>query len=284
MAATTDWVFVRAFNSSRQKFALPHSLPSTEHSIGSMQTVGSNARVTAVQFPVSSDWFVNEKAWVDFEYFNKSIVRDARIAGLDPFDYNGFWFPKLDLQFDRNTGTIVQSPTRWVAESVNETRFRIVGPAKFNNSNVELIDAGEHWQLEWLSSGLYDDGWTRPGIPARIRLYPTPGQQTARIRTVTFTLRAPADVAQRSATLTARGKTTRIVLTPSSTNGVVQACVPAHGYAEILLNVTGSSTIPGDLATLAQSLQPRRGGGFIASIAEADEIGPTCSAIPTPQD
>jgi hypothetical protein len=35
--------------------------------------------------------------------------------------------------------------------------------------------------------------------------------------------------------------------------------------------------IPGDLATLSSSLASRRGGVYVASIGEADEIGPTCS-------
>ena len=37
--------------------------------------------------------------------------------------------------------------------------------------------------------------------------------------------------------------------------------------------VDASSTIPGDQATLADSLTPRSGGVYLASIGEADEIG-----------
>ena len=66
-------------------------------------------------------------------------------------------------------------------------------------------------------------------------------------------------------------------MTPSSTNASMNVCVPAHGYAEIRLVFDGDSSIPGDQATLADSEAPRRGGVYVASIGEADEIGPACA-------
>jgi hypothetical protein len=77
--------------------------------------------------------------------------------------------------------------------------------------------------------------------------------------------------------LSSQGKTSRVVVTPSATDASAQACVPTHGYAEIQLKINGSSSIPGDLATLEASRTPRRGGIVFASIGEADEIGQTCS-------
>jgi hypothetical protein len=57
----------------------------------------------------------------------------------------------------------------------------------------------------------------------------------------------------------------------------VSACVPAHGYTEIRLATPVSSTIPGDLATVAQSLLTRRGGVFFGETALASEIGGVCA-------
>jgi hypothetical protein len=276
MFATTAWTFQRAFNSPDRN---SRPLTATQH--GTLDWIdgdlGPNARVTAIQAPISSDWFVNEGTWVDYEYFNKSVVRDARIAGSNPFDYTGFWFPKLDLRFNPDTGGVAESPTRWIAASIKETRFRIAGPAKFYNSNLMLIDAGPRWRLAWLTSGIYDDGWTKPGATVRIRLYPTPSQRTARIRSVGFVLRAPQDIPRRVVTVTAQGQRTRVIVTPSATNAYARVCVPTRGNAEIQMKVNGSSGIPGDLATLATSRMPRRGGMFIASIGEADELGSACS-------
>jgi len=275
MVFSTEWTFVRAFDAGdRNSRTLTAPLHGTLDWIDA--AVGSDAGVTAVQYPVSSDWFVNEKAWVDYEYFNKSLVRDARIVGTDPFDYTGFWFPKLDLHFDPATGSVAESPTRWVASSVGETRFRLVGVTRFNEQNVELIDVGTPWRLEWLTSGLYDDGWTKPGVPVTVRLYPAPGQQTPRIRTVTFIMRAPTS-SQRPVEISAQGHSVQATVTVSSTSASTSVCVPTHGYAAIRLRVSGASSIPGDQATLADSETPRRGGVYLASIGEADEIGPACA-------
>ncbi len=275
MPLVTAAVFVRTFASADR-----NARPVTQSQHGLLDwvddAVGPNARVTAIPYPISSDWFVNRQRWVDFEYFNKSIVRDARIVNQDPFDYLGLWFPKLDLHFDPVTGAVAESPTPWIVESTKETRFRIAGPAKAYAEDGALIDAGTHWRLAWLTSGLYDDGWTKPSVPMRMRLYPRPGQTRPELRGVAIILRAATG--SHAFTLRTDGRSVSGVATPDSdTFKVIQACVPAHGYGELRLDVRGSSEIPGDLATYNQSVLPRRGGVFIASLSEADEIGGPCT-------
>ncbi len=276
MSVVTSWVFVRAFTSPDQ-----NSRPLTLSWHGTLdwidEQVGPNASVTAIQYPVSSDWFVNQESWRDYEYFNKSIVRDARIAGSDAFDYTGLWFPKLDLHFNPASGAVAESPTPWIVESVKETRFRVAGPASFSSGTIELIDAGRHWHLSWLTSGLYDDGWTKPGVPMQMRIYPDRGQESPTLRTVALVLRPPIGVARRSITLSTPAKTIHVLMHEADVTEFVHICVPARGYTQLRLTVNGSSSIPGDGATLSESSLPRRGGVFIASLAEANEIGPPCS-------
>ena len=236
--------------------------------------VGPNSSVTAIPYPISSDWFVSQQRWVDFEFFNKSIQRIARVAGSDPFDYVGFWFPKLDLHFDDRTGVVAEHPTRWVVGSEKETRFRIAGPARSDQRGALLIDGGKRWRLVWRTSGLYDDGWTQPGVPVRMRLYASKGQRRPELRTVAFLLRAPETGGSRRIALTVGGKTTRAVVGhDSSVTEFARVCVPTRGYADVRLAVDGASEIPGDLSTQSASLVPRRGGLFIASLSQADEIG-----------
>jgi hypothetical protein len=242
------------------------------------EVVGPNGNVTAISYPVSSDWFVNQQRWFDFEFFNKSIQRVGRVAGSDPFDYVGIWFPKLDLHFDDSTGAVLESPTRWVVGSEKETRFRVAGTAKLAQQGAVLIDAGREWRLAWRTFGLYDDGWTVPGAQARMRVYPARGQRTAELRTVAFVLRGSPKGRPRHVSLITPGHVTRAVVGQEDVTEFVPICVPARGYAEIRLGVDGSSAIPGDLATLQDSLRPRRGGVFIASLSEADEVGGPCSA------
>ena len=160
--------------------------------------------------------------------------------------------------------------------SDKETRFWIAGPEIGASQDGVLVDAGPQWRLAWRTFGAYDDGWTRPGEPVRVRVYSRAGQRKPEIRGLSFVLRAPDGVARRPAAVTVDGKTTPLVVTPDELTQTVNVCVPAHGYADVRLDVTGASPIPGDLATLDEFNSPRRGGIFIASLGEADEIGPSC--------
>ena len=276
MVAATTRVFYQTFKAPDRN---ARSITTSQHGVLDWidEAAGSGARVTVVQYPISSDWFVNQERWVDFEYFNKSISHDARIDGNDAFDYLGLWFPKLDLHFNAATGAVAESPTRWVVHSLKETRFQIAGTARAYEQGGALFEVGMPWRLAWLTSGLYDDGWTRPGVPMLLRVYPAAGQQTARKRTVTLVLRTNPEVAQRSATLSAQGQVVKATVTPTGISQPVDVCVPARGYAEVRLAVAGSSAIPGDLASHGESLLPRTGGLFVAALNEADEIGAACS-------
>ncbi len=162
------------------------------------QRLGTQASVTVVPYLVSSNWFASQKDWEDVEFWNKSVVRDALEAsddGGNAFAYTGIWFPKTQLRFDPATGLANVSPTRWVAASDKDTRFAIAGIEQADVGDVELVEADEPWRAAWISFGLYDDGWTKPGVTARIRVFPYPGQRRARIRVFAFAVHSPADVA-----------------------------------------------------------------------------------------
>ncbi len=242
------------------------------------ESVGAGGSVTAIPYPVSSDWFVNKQRWVDFEFFNKSIQRVVRVdygGQDDPFDYIGIWFPKLTLHPNPRTGEIASSPTRWVVQSVKETRLRIAGPTKLYAEDSMLIDAGAHWRLAWQTSGLYDDGWTRPSVPMSMRVYASATQRTPVLRIVSLILRAPVGE-RRAVTLSSGGKSIHLVATESDTTQNVGVCVPPNGYGELRMGVAGASGAPGDLASLETTEIPRRAGIFIASLS-ADDVGGACN-------
>ena len=62
----------------------------------------------------------------------------------------------------------------------------------------------------------------------------------------------------------------------STTWGSVSVCVPAHGYADVILRTPAREVIPGDLRTWADSSGSRIGGLFLSQISLADEIGGSC--------
>jgi hypothetical protein len=54
-------------------------------------------------------------------------------------------------------------------------------------------------------------------------------------------------------------------------------CVPAHGFAEVTIDVRGSSAIPGDLSSLAATEAPRQGGVFFGELALTSDVGKPCA-------
>jgi hypothetical protein len=195
----------------------------------------------------------------------------------DGYLYTGTTFPKLGLGFDPASGAVSISPTRYVAESDKETRFRISGTAVGVWQDVLLIDAGAHWRLDWTTSGLYDDGWTKPGIVARVRIFPAPGQREPRLRTLTIAARAPDNIPDRDLTITSNAGSWRTQTTNTDTSaGSVPVCVPARGWTEVKIETPDSSYALGSIDSLADSFTSRRVGVGLGEIALADEVGGPC--------
>jgi hypothetical protein len=272
--AETAYAFTRLFDTNGWSLR-PVTLSENDFSWID-RTIGAAPRVTMVPYPISTNYFSSQQRWRDMEFWNKSIARDAQLPG-GAFTYTGNTFPKLMLQFDPANGASATSPTRYGAESDKETRFRLSGRAIGLNQDVLLIDAGKKWHLDWLSFGLYDDGWTRPGVTARVRIYPTPGQQRPLVRTLTIATRAPDNVAQRPVSVTSNIASWQAVATDTDTViKAVNVCVPAHGWTEVRISTPDASWSTGSIDTLASSFTSRRVGVFLGEIALADEIGGPC--------
>ena len=241
--------------------------------------VGTHAEVTAIPYVVSSDYFVTLRYWRDFEFWNKSVAHDAYEPTGDLYSFLGMWPPKTILAFDPATGAVNVSPSGLVIQSVTESRFRISGVSRFQTPEVMLIKAVEPWRLDWLSFGLYDDGWTRPGVTARIRIFPAPGQHESVLRTLTLQIRGPYGAGAQNRpyqVVSSTGRQTGKASANFSSFARVEVCVPAQGFGEVRVSTPDHSTIPGDLSSGAASVAPRQGGIDLADIALADEIGGGC--------
>jgi hypothetical protein len=242
------------------------------------EAVRPTASVAMIPYPTSSKWFVSQRVWRDYEWWNKSVDRDVHYGGPDIFEYTGIWFPKLYIRFNPSTGVADMSPAPYVLSADQETRFHIAGNAKVAMPDVTLTAADEPWHADWLSFGLYDDGWTKPGVTARVRVFPASGQRGSVTRFVTFQVQTPLPVAERPFQVTSNLETRHLDALNTQTTLVqsVRVCVPPHGFAEVRLSTPDSSYIPGDQRDEPSSEIERQGGLFINEIALAGEVGPAC--------
>jgi len=232
--------------------------------------VGRNANVTAIPYPtIAGDYWSSAAYWWDAEFWNVSVDRSAGIPG--EFEWTPSTFPKLALSFDR-LGRSSVSPAGDVLQAVADARFHIAGSVVTNNRNAFLVEPDRPWRADWTTDGLYDDGWTKPGVTAHVRVYAYPGQDRRLTRTVTVSVFAPAGVSSRP-------------LTVGSAHGVAGAnevsvdasvCVPPNGSASVPITVAGSSTIYGDVKTDKTAIVPREAGLQISRIYLSGAIGKDC--------
>ena len=235
------------------------------------RTVGTGASVTMVTYgQIVDDYNATAAYWWDLEFWNRSVVRAAYPGGK--YAEIQSTFPRLPLQFDPRTGKANVSPTRYVAQSDLETRFRFRGPTVTVTRTVRLIDAGRHWQADWLSFGLDDDGFTMPGRPMSVRVFPSPGQTTPEMRYVSFEIEGGSN--PEGATFTSNAGTwTSNLPANGETFAQTSVCVPPHGYGTIHIGAHGTSTVYGDMGTKAGIGVNRVRGVLVERISLADEIG-----------
>jgi hypothetical protein len=251
------------------------------------RAIGTRAAVTMLPFPQNpDDYFSSSQYWEDVEFWNKSVDRAAYTAPGVYDTATGNSFPKLYIHFDPQTGLADISPTAYAAQSDRETRFRLRGDILAVSRDSELIEAGKKWRADWLSFGLYDDGWTKPGATATIRVFPAPGQRGPVTRGVSVGIAPGPGADRRSFSLRSNlGRWSGVARNGAEAPGiggttflVANVCVPAHGYGDIHLRVAGSGAVPGDMANLRSFSTPRRGGAYVSQIALADEIGLGCAS------
>ena len=140
---------------------------------------------------------MNQRVWREYEFWNKSVDRDIEQPDRS-FPYTSETFTKLYPRFDPLTGRSSLTPAPYLLQSVQESRFRVAGTVlAVNDTGVMLIKAARPWRLDWLERGLYADGWTMPGKAATVRVFSTPDQRHAVIRTLSLRFRAPDNIEPR---------------------------------------------------------------------------------------
>ena len=138
-----------------------------------------------------------------------------------------------------------------------------------------LRQAAEPWRLDWLSFGLYPDGWTRPGTSARFRVFPEPNQSRPFLRTLHLTLSAPV-LETRSVTFVSNTGISKADV--SAAQEVTRSvCVAAHAAADVKLIAIGSSPVEGDPSTSDTVGEPRSAGVLVNQVAlDPPDAAATC--------
>jgi hypothetical protein len=242
------------------------------------RTVGLRSHVTLVPYPtIPGDYWASVGSWWDLEFWNVSAARAAYYPG--EFEETPSTFPKLQLRFDRRTGAANVSPTAYVAQSTKETRFRISGPVRAEQYNVLLVNAIRPWRTDWLTFGLTDDGWTKPGVVARVRVFAVPGQRSAVSRSLSLAIRPPQ--ASPRTTFEVRSNVARWQDDEANTGtvvGSIRVCVPRTGYTDVRISTPLVGLTYGNMRDADSFGFERRLGVYVSSIALADEIGGPCRA------
>jgi hypothetical protein len=234
------------------------------------RTVGPDAGVTMVPSPVvAGEYWPNAAYWWDLEFWNRSANRQAGVPG--EFEWTPSTFPKLAPRFDR-LGRSSVSPPGDVVQAVGDVRFHIAGTVVTNNRGVFLVQPEQPWRADWTTRGFYDDGWTKPGTTAYIRVYAYPGQNRRVLRTLTVYAFAPAGVTARPFTV----GSSSVSAGDNEVSADATVCVPENGSAEVPVQVEGSTAIYGDPRTDVTFARPRRGGVQISRIYLSGAIGADC--------
>jgi hypothetical protein len=273
LPAETGYAFARLFRINGTA-GRPLTNPGSQVFEWVDKTVGSSADVTAVPYPtLPGDYWSSVGYWWDLEFWNKSVDRSAGEPGI--YEWTPNTFPKLDLRFD-GTGRASISPPGYVAQSVSDARFQIAGTVVTNDRGLFLVKPDEPWHTDWITSGLSNDGWTKPGTPARIRVFSYAGQSTAVSRALTVYVRAPDGIASRRFTLGSNTGTVDGVAGGNEVTADVSVCVPRNGSADIRLTASANSPIYGDPTSEVTMAMGREGGVLVTRIYLSGQVGPPC--------
>jgi hypothetical protein len=238
--------------------------------------ITTNSEAVMVPYPVlRADYWASVGFWWDLEFWNKSVDREAAPDGEFSGTPSGS-FPKLDLRFDPRTGRANVDLDSYIAQSTADARFHVAGRFLVTERGVSIVFPDRPWRADWVSYGLYDDGWTRPGTTARIRVFAVPGQKTALARPLTLSLNAPGDVASRSLTIRSGASVQRVAITQAVVQQAVSVCVPPHGFTDVSLRARGSSAIYGDPTTVQSAGLPRSAGVLVGQVSLGDASATRC--------
>jgi|tagenome__1003787_1003787.scaffolds.fasta_scaffold20934759_1 hypothetical protein len=239
------------------------------------RTITTTSEAMMVPYPViRDDYWSNIGFWWDLEFWNKSVDREA--ARPNQFSGTPGSFPKLDIRFDPRTGLSNVDVDSYIAQAAADVRFHLKGRFLTTQRDVSIVFPDRPWRADWVTRGLYPDGWSRPGRPGYIKVFPDAAQRGPTLRTLTLTMRAP-EGASRPTTFSSNAGRWSLDVGAEAVQQAVSVCVPRTAPAEVAVRVGGASPVGGDPSTLETFAQPRQAGVLVGSIALDDQLGASCA-------
>jgi hypothetical protein len=240
------------------------------------RVITPNSETMMIPYPLlRTDYWADVAYWWDLEFWNRSVTREGGTPGAFEGTPRGT-FPKIALSFDRTTGRANVDFDSYVTQAVGDARFHIAGKLFSVQRDASVVFPERPWRADWITTGLYSDGWTLLGRTARIRVFARPGRTTPELRTLSVSLSGADPVKTRPVHFTSNTGTAAADVGPTTVIQQLTVCVPPGRQAEVLLAAKGSSQISGSEATPLTAVTPRSAGVLVRSISLADAAGPTC--------
>ena len=235
------------------------------------RNVGADGRLTAVKYPVGGpDWWSGQGYWWDVEFWNESAVdtmADMSVRGTPPW-------PEL---FDARTGVARDTPaSRYALFYGYDTRFRLAGIQHHFERDAYIVEPERPWRADWITRGIWPDGYTRPHTPTTITVYAKPEQTTPLRRFLTIEASNPDPVDPRPVSITSGpGDWSGTIPPQQSLRQQLELCVPPAGFATVRIATPGVTGVYRDPTVGPPAGVSNRPVGIqLRTVALADETEP----------
>jgi hypothetical protein len=267
-AYTFDRLYASSGPSARPLAAVPNDeLAWIDRSV-------ADGDVAMLAYSVGQDWWPSAVAWWDVEFWNTRVKRAYLLDGR--FTYTPESFPREQLRVDPTTGAIEGGdPPEYVARTTLDARFAPAGDRAGSYADYEVVRVERPFRAAWLAIGLEPDGWTRPGRPASIRVYPPGGRvypPGGRTR-LSLTLSAP-DVEIPRGYQVGAGVSGALSSTESAEVSI-SVCVPQTGFTDVPIVVDGTTFVR-EIPTRPPYAADFRPVGLRVSRVSAEATGSPC--------
>ena len=162
-----------------------------------------------------------------------------------------------------------------------DVRFRLAGKQIVYDRGAYVFEAERPWRADFVTDGIYPDGWTRPHTPAEITVFAEPGQRRPLKRFLTIRVASPDHFADRPVTISSNlGRWKGTVRPEVSLDHLATVCVPPGGSAKIAVETPMVSAVYRDPTKGALTGETDRPAGILLQLVVARGRAGADGAVP----